>query len=73
MDVPWPPQVDILGWAGSKSVASTAQAMETGRIVARDIGGSDPERMAAPRVEEYVREAFKGDRKVIIFKEDSLI
>ena len=25
----------------------------------RDIGGSDPERMAPPRVEEYVREAFK--------------
>jgi len=53
-------KVDILGWAGSKSVASTAQAMETGRIVARDIGGSDPERMAAPRVEEYVRKVFAG-------------
>ena len=26
----------------------------------RDIGGSDPERMAPPRVEEYVREVFKG-------------
>ena len=26
----------------------------------RDIGGSDPERMAAPRVAEYVREMFKG-------------
>ena len=29
------------------------------KIVFRDIGGSDPERMAPPRVEEYVREAFK--------------
>ena len=26
----------------------------------RDIGGSDPERMAPPRVEEYVKEVFKG-------------
>jgi leucyl aminopeptidase len=26
-----------------------AQALEMGRIVSRDIGGSDPERMAAPR------------------------
>ena len=28
------------------------------RIVARDIGGSDPERMAAKNVEEYVKEIF---------------
>lgn len=26
--------------------------------VARDIGGADPERMAPPKVEEYVRDAF---------------
>ena len=26
----------------------------------RDIGGSDPERMAAPRVAEYVQECLKG-------------
>ena len=26
----------------------------------RDIGGSDPERMAAPRVAEYVQEYLKG-------------
>ena len=42
---------------------SLAQTFETGRAVSRDIGGSDPERMAAPRVEEYVRELFK-----VIFK-----
>ncbi|XP_046366263.2 putative aminopeptidase W07G4.4 isoform X1 [Haliotis rufescens] len=35
-------------------------ALENGRLVTRDIGGSDPERMAAPRVLEYVQEAFKG-------------
>lgn len=30
------------------------------RIVSRDIGGSDPERMAAPKVEEYLQEVFTG-------------
>ena len=29
------------------------------RLACRDIGGSDPERMAAPRVAEYVQELFK--------------
>jgi len=46
-------KVDKLGVFGdSKSVAEKielARALETGRIVSRDIGGSDPERMAAPR------------------------
>lgn len=36
------------------------EAMEAGRIVCRDIAGSDPERMAPPRVEEFVTEAFRG-------------
>ncbi|XP_031567573.1 putative aminopeptidase W07G4.4 [Actinia tenebrosa] len=35
-------------------------AVESGRLVCRDIGGSDPERMAAPNVETYVRKTFKG-------------
>ena len=29
------------------------------RLACRDIGGSDPERMAAPRVAEYVQALFK--------------
>ncbi|OQV26212.1 putative aminopeptidase W07G4.4 [Hypsibius exemplaris] len=43
-----------------------ATALEAGRIVARDIGGSDPERMAAPRVVEYVKETFSGSKNVKI-------
>ncbi len=31
----------------------------------RDIGGSDPERMAAPRVEEYVTQAFQGTQVTV--------
>ncbi|GFO24637.1 Sb:cb283 protein, partial [Plakobranchus ocellatus] len=58
------PKVDALGvWCTdidkvTKGIAH-ATALESGRIVARDIMGSDPERMAAPRVEDYVQEAFK--------------
>ncbi|XP_056157971.1 putative aminopeptidase W07G4.4, partial [Lampris incognitus] len=36
-----------------------ASALESGRLVCRDIGGSDPERMAAPRVAEYVQNLFR--------------
>uniref|UniRef100_A0A672YJH8 Putative aminopeptidase W07G4.4 n=1 Tax=Sphaeramia orbicularis TaxID=375764 RepID=A0A672YJH8_9TELE len=36
-----------------------AAALESGRLACRDIGGSDPERMAAPRVADYVQELFK--------------
>ncbi|CAF1065602.1 unnamed protein product [Adineta ricciae] len=35
-----------------------ARAVEFGRAVGRDIGGADPERMAPPRVAEYVQELF---------------
>lgn len=35
-----------------KALAEQCTVLETGRCVARDICGSDPERMAAPRVEE---------------------
>ncbi|KAJ8684370.1 hypothetical protein QAD02_020162 [Eretmocerus hayati] len=41
-----------------QGVVKLASALESGRFVARDIGGSDPERMAPPRVEEYVCQLF---------------
>ena len=53
-------KVTGLGWLGTKAVLDEALAIERGRIVCRDIGGSDPERTAAPRVEEYIREYFAG-------------
>jgi len=40
--------------------AKLAEAIEEGKTVCRDIGGSDPERMAPPRVAEYCAEIFKG-------------
>lgn len=37
------------------------------RVVARDIGGSDPEKMAAPNVATYVQNIFK-DTSVKVVK-----
>lgn len=41
------------------NVRKLALALESGRIAGRDIGGSDPERMAAPNVDKYVEELFR--------------
>nr|XP_045606702.1 putative aminopeptidase W07G4.4 isoform X2 [Procambarus clarkii] len=52
--------VSSLGFLGDNKMVQLALALESGKTVARDIGGSDPERMAPPRVEEYVRNVFQG-------------
>lgn len=58
-------KVDKLGVWGVNQVEvddliRKISAVELGRIVARDIGGSDPERMCAANVVEYVLNAFKS-------------
>uniref|UniRef100_A0A8C5DL62 Putative aminopeptidase W07G4.4 n=1 Tax=Gouania willdenowi TaxID=441366 RepID=A0A8C5DL62_GOUWI len=45
--------------AEGRRLVEVANALESGRLACRDIGGSDPERMAAPRVADYVAELFK--------------
>uniref|UniRef100_A0A8C8EM81 Cytosol aminopeptidase domain-containing protein n=1 Tax=Oncorhynchus tshawytscha TaxID=74940 RepID=A0A8C8EM81_ONCTS len=45
--------------AQGKELVNLASALESGRLACRDIGGSDPERMAAPRVAEYIQALFK--------------
>ncbi|KAK7146320.1 hypothetical protein R3I93_013917 [Phoxinus phoxinus] len=57
-------KVSILGiWVKDQTqgdaIIEMATALESGRFVCRDIGGSDPERMAAPCVAEYVEAVFK--------------
>jgi len=49
-------------------VVELARAIEAGRIVARDIGGSDPERMAAPRVADYVQDIFSDEKTKVKVK-----
>uniref|UniRef100_A0A8C3A3X3 Zgc:152830 n=1 Tax=Cyclopterus lumpus TaxID=8103 RepID=A0A8C3A3X3_CYCLU len=58
-------KVCVLGlWAAQEAqgrrLVELAEALESGRLACRDIGGSDPERMAAPRVADYVQELFKN-------------
>ncbi|XP_041643315.1 putative aminopeptidase W07G4.4 [Cheilinus undulatus] len=57
-------KVCVLGlWAPEEAegrrLVELADALESGRLACRDIGGSDPERMAAPRVAKYVQELFR--------------
>lgn len=54
-------KVERIGIYGTDAdTVELIRALEAGRTVSRDIGGSDPERTAAPRVEEYVRKSFEG-------------
>lgn len=58
-------KIEKLGvWNSDKSAGESlinqANGIELGRIVTRDIGGSDPERMAAPGVAEYCQKAFES-------------
>ncbi|KAJ8005770.1 hypothetical protein DPEC_G00121340 [Dallia pectoralis] len=46
--------------ATGKELVNLASALESGRLACRDIGGSDPERMASPRVAEYVQGLFEN-------------
>ncbi|XP_014242263.1 putative aminopeptidase W07G4.4 [Cimex lectularius] len=65
------PKVSSLGvWSDKpeelEKLVKTAQLLECGRVVARDIGGSDPERMCPPRVEEYVKKVFPPSSGVTV-------
>lgn len=56
-------KVDYMGvWSEdltrTKNIVAQAKILESGLYVARDIGGGDPERMAPPRVVQYVKEVF---------------
>ncbi|XP_049810274.1 putative aminopeptidase W07G4.4 isoform X1 [Schistocerca nitens] len=58
--------IGVVGSCDLREVIKNAVAIESGRWTARDIGGGDPERMAAPRVEEYVRKLFEGNTQICI-------
>lgn len=58
------PTIEVLGVSHKNpakldELIRLAKTLEAGRIVARDIGDGDPERMAPPMVRKYVEEAFK--------------
>ncbi|XP_014241640.1 putative aminopeptidase W07G4.4 [Cimex lectularius] len=75
------PKVKSLGvWSSDHSrllkVVDLAKTLECGRVVARDVGGADPERMAPAKVEEYVRKVFpasSGVKLEVITNEDTFL
>lgn len=48
----------------AENIINNIKAIEAGRRIARDIGGSDPERMAPLKCAEYLVEAFKDSTNV---------
>lgn len=52
--------VAVLAGADAGEVASTAARLEAARYLARDICGTDPERMNPERAAAYLTEAFEG-------------
>ncbi|XP_043537305.1 putative aminopeptidase W07G4.4 [Chiloscyllium plagiosum] len=71
-------KVDFLVvWASSqeegKKLVLLSSALESGRTVCRDIGGSDPERMAAPKVADYVQSLFSNSVVAVSVTSDSVI
>ncbi|XP_020284550.1 putative aminopeptidase W07G4.4 [Pseudomyrmex gracilis] len=58
-----------------QGIVRLASALEYGRYVARDIGGADPERMAPPRVEEYLAQLFCGSNITmqVVSDQDTLL
>ncbi len=53
----------------NEKLVNYARAIELGRVVGRDIGGADPERMAPPRVAEYVQDLFNQSSGVKVKKD----
>jgi len=79
-DVPDKAQkIKVLGVCGKNpgklaGIIKLATALESGRFVARDIGGSDPERMAPPNVVQYIQDVFeKTDVKVDVISDPTVL
>ena len=52
--------VTMVGVVGNNFDAAEAAAIANGQYVARDLCGTEPERMAAPRFAEYCQQQFEG-------------
>uniref|UniRef100_T1JK81 Cytosol aminopeptidase domain-containing protein n=1 Tax=Strigamia maritima TaxID=126957 RepID=T1JK81_STRMM len=67
-------KLGIFSEDGIDKIISLAIGLESGRCIARDIGGSDPERMTAPNVASYVKSIFQGTNvQVDIIDDQSVI
>ncbi len=65
-----PPRADRVTVAAELDVAR-ARALEAGRIVARDIGGTEPEVMSPEAMADYCERAFAGTRVAVSVARDA--
>ncbi|WP_144210482.1 M17 family metallopeptidase [Shewanella donghaensis] len=54
------PAFRAIGLLGSDKCSELLNAVETGKVLARDLCGTEPERMAAPAFADYCVDAFEG-------------
>lgn len=55
-----PEPIETIGFVGEAATATRLEALEDGRRLARDLAGTEPERMAPPRFAETCEQAFAG-------------
>ena len=63
--------VGLLGGEFPAAAASWVAATEAGLRLARDLCGTEPERMAPPRFADYVTAAFRGSKVKVSVQKDS--
>lgn len=63
--------IAMVGVVGKQVISSDATAIEAGKYVARDLCGTEPERMAPPKFAEYCQETFDGS-PVSVTVEDNM-
>lgn len=59
-------RIGFVNFSGDEARLRYLLAVESGRLVCRDIIGSDPERMAPPNVEKYVNQVFGSGSPVSV-------
>lgn len=62
--------VAMVGVVGDNFDAAEAAAIANGQYVARDLCGTEPERMAAPRFAEYCQQQFEGSNVSVSVVDD---
>lgn len=62
--------VEQVGFVGTSEQAVHLSALEHARRISRDLGGTEPERMAPPRFADYIADAFRGSDVSVEVKED---
>jgi leucyl aminopeptidase len=63
--------VAVLGGHFTAADAAWVEAADAGLRLARDLAGTEPERMAPPRFAEFVQQAFRGSKVKVSVQKDA--